>query len=155
MKKPYTPLPGLGTGRGSFQVGLRHRLYQATDHLLLVQSTGYTEEYRRIFYRDIRYVVIRRNQRYLWTSALMAAILLIIFSLRLLSAPWLGLALFGVPFALILIVNLIRGPSCSCYLATQVQTIAVPTPQRLRKVPLLLDFLKTKVPSPPGETADP
>ena len=155
MKTDYTSIPGLGTGRGSFQIGMRHRLYQAPDHLLVVQSTGYTEDYRRILYRDIRYVVIRRNQRYLWTSLVLFLVLVFLALLHLLTLPWIEAGIFSVPFALMLIVNLVRGPSCVCYVATHVQTVELPAPQRIGKVPLLLDFLQTKVPSPAGEATAP
>ena len=156
--KDYSTIPGLGTGRGSFQVGIRKRLYQGADHLLLIQSTGYTEDYRRVFYRDIRCVIVRRNRRRLWIGLILAGIfvlgLALILSIYLrasLSGVWLPVTILAVPLGLILAVNLLRGPTCDCYLTTSVQTLVLPTPQRVDKVARLLDFLQTKIPAAPAE----
>ncbi len=154
MKTEYQRIPGVGTGLWSFRIGIRHRLYQGADHLLLVQSTGYTEEYRRVFYRDIRYVVIRKSRNYIWNSVICLVLLLlgviVIFSFPLASS--IRGALLGVwctPLVLILLTNLLRGPTCSCYLATTVQTVLLPTPKRMNKVSRLLEFLQGKTATAP------
>jgi hypothetical protein len=151
MKKDYLPIPGLGTGRGSFRIAMRHRLYQASDHLLLIQSTGFTDDYRRLYYRDIGHVVARRTQRRMWLSLILWVMILIMLWILLYAWSQGGLvagALFMVPvillFVIAFIINLARGPTCVCYITTQVQTIEVPTPQRLAKVSRLIDFLRTK-----------
>lgn len=151
MSKTYTNIPGIGTGRGTFRLAMRSRLYQAADHLLVVQSSGFTEDYRRFFYRDIRCVVIRKTQQYLWTNVVLAAIILLLCLLRLQSVPWLVVAMLCFIPGVLLIVNLVRGPTCSCHITTSVQTVNLPTPQRLGKVPLFIEFLKTKVPSAPAD----
>jgi hypothetical protein len=155
--KDYSAIPGLGTGRGSFQVGIRKRLYQGADHLLLIQSTGYSEDYRRVFYRDIRCVIIRRNRRYLWFSLVFAgsillvvALVLAIYSRSSLGGSWLALTILVAPLALMLAVHLMRGPTCDCYVTTGVQTVVLPTPQRVDKVARLLDFLQAKIPGAPA-----
>jgi hypothetical protein len=152
MKSDYIPVPGLGTGSASFQVSGRHRLYQSPDHLLVVQTSGYTEEYRRVFYRDILCVVIRHNQRYIWTSVVLGIIVLLLCLLLLIPVSWIIVGLLCLPFVIVLVWNFSRGPSCDCYITTRVQTVSIPTPQRLNKVPLLLQFLETKVPASTGET---
>jgi hypothetical protein len=155
MKKDYAAIPGLGTGRAGFQVGMRSRLYCGSDHLLLVQSTGYTEDYRRVFFRDIRYVVTRENRRNIWLSCTFAGLILILCLLHFLYLSWFIIAMFCVPFAVGLLVNLARGITCNCYVRTDVQTLLLPTPQRKKKVPILIEFLKTKVPSPESKPAVP
>jgi hypothetical protein len=149
VNKTYARIPGIGTGWASFQVGLRQRLYQAADHLLVVQSTGFTEDYRRLFYRDIRCVVVRKTQRYIWMNVVLGVIIFLLCLTRFSPLPWLVVGIFCFIPVVMLIVNVVRGPSCTCQVTTNVQTVVLPTPRRLKKVPLFLDFLKTKVPSAP------
>ena len=60
MKKmEYRRLPG---GGFSF-AGMRYRLWLGGDHLLCVSGPGYTEEYRRFYYRDIQAIITRRTAR--------------------------------------------------------------------------------------------
>jgi hydrogenase/urease accessory protein HupE len=153
MSKDYTPIPELGSGWGSLQVGMRSRLYTGADHLLLVQSTGYTEDYRRVFFRDIRYVVAEGSHRHFWISFALAAIIGALCLLHLAHLPWMPILIVIVPFVVGLTINLIRGPACNCYINTGVQTLRIPTPARLNKMPVFVDFLKTKTPAPLGETA--
>jgi hypothetical protein len=160
MKTDYRTIPGLGSGAGSFRIAMRHRLYQGADHLLLIQSTGFTEDYRRLYYRDIGCVIVRRTQRALWLGILFA--LLLLLSLFLLVDFWTGgsfpftnlffgglSALFGI----ILVANLVRGPTCACFLTTEVQTVEVPAPRRMAKVPRLVDFLRAQTASEPSGAA--
>jgi len=160
MKKDYLPIPGLGTGRGSFRIAMRHRLYQASDHLLLIQSTGFTDDYRRLYYRDIGHVVARRTQRRMWLGVVLAVMIFIM--LWILAYAWSqggfrAGAVFMVPvillFVIAFIINLARGPTCVCYITTQVQTIEVPTPQRLARVPRLIDFLRAKTTEQPVDAS--
>ena len=53
-----TLFPKIGTGRFGLQVAIRRRLYAAADHLLIIQNTGYTEEYKRVAFADIRYLMV-------------------------------------------------------------------------------------------------
>ena len=76
----------------------------------------------------------------------MAVMILLICLLHALHLPWFVVGLMCAPFIVLLVINLMHGPSCSCYLTTNVQTVAIPTPGRLNKVSLFLDFLETKVP---------
>jgi hypothetical protein len=145
MKKDYFPIPGLGTGRGSFRVGMRHRLYQGADHLLLIQSTGFTDDYRRLYYRDIGCVVVRVTQRRDIISIVLIALVGLILLLRLANAPWVVLVGLCIPPLVLFVINLVRGPTCTCYITTRVQTVEVPTPQRLSKAPRLIEFLRTKL----------
>jgi hypothetical protein len=147
VKKIYTPIPGLGTGRSRLQVGMRNRLYSGPDHLLIVQSTGFTEDYKRIFYRDIRYVVTRKNYRYLWSNISLVVIIALFFVLHATGVPVVVIATRSAIFSIVFIINLVRGPTCDCYVSTDVQTLRVPAPQRVNKVKVFIDFLKTKVPA--------
>jgi len=147
MAKTYHPIPKIGTGRFGFQLAVRSRLYAGTDHLMIVQNTGYTEDYKRVAYDDIRYVTVVQTygQIQQWMAA--GAILFVILISPLWGLPWLAVGIIGAPFFLWLMVNLILGPTCRIYLNTHVQTIQLPAPRRENKVPILLAFLKSQFPS--------
>ena len=141
---------------------MRHRLYQGADHLLLVQSTGFTEDYRRLYYREIGCVVVRRTLRRRWWGfvwGLLAAIVLwILVYVSLHGRSTFALGFWGVVLGLAIgafLINLLRGPTCACYITTQVQTVQVPTPQRLSRVPRLVDFLREKAAGVTGGTTAP
>ena len=146
MAKTYLPIPGVGTGRFGLQLALRSRIYQGPDHLLVIQSTGYTEEYKRIFYRDIRFVEIRPNQRRVVLGLVLAA-LIAAFALLLFVSLAAGLILMA-PFVIALVINLVRGPTCDCYVTTGVQTLKIPTPRRRSKVAAFIAFLREKAEAP-------
>jgi hypothetical protein len=144
MKGDYQPIPGLGSGRASFRIATRASLYAGPDHLLVVHSNGYTEDYRRIFYRDIRYVVAQKSHAQLIQIILSGVMLagLALFYLTPMSKVL--LTIFLLPFLIWLIVNLVRGATCRCSINTDVQTIELPTPRRFSKLPVLAAFLKAQ-----------
>jgi hypothetical protein len=135
MANTYNPIPKIGTGRFGFQLAIRTRLYAASDHLLIVQNTGYTEEYKRVAYGQIQQGMIS------------GAILLLVLLSPLWGLPWLAAGLIGAPFILWFMINLVLGPTCRCYINTHVQTVQLPAPRRENKVPILLAFLKSQIPS--------
>jgi hypothetical protein len=142
--REYVPIKGLGTGRAAFQVATRHKLLQATDHLLLVQSTGFTEDYRRVYFRDIGTVIVRRTQRREWISLILALMAGAVLFLRLANVNWTAVLLGTIPFLIALVINVARGPACQCHVTTRVQTMPLPTPRRMAKVPLLIEYLREK-----------
>jgi hypothetical protein len=143
MAKTYEKIPGLGSGRGGLQVAVRSRMYRGPDHLLIVQSTGYTEEYKRIFYRDIRYVEVRPTQGQVIggvISGLLTALLALLYFVP--SMPVVAVILICSPFLVWFIINLVRGPTVECFISTNVQTLKMPTPRRRKKVDALINFLR-------------
>ncbi len=67
---------------------MRSRLYQGGDHLLLVYSTGYTEEYKRVAYQNIRYVVVRRTHGREQQAMLSGLLLVLVGLLYFAHVPW-------------------------------------------------------------------
>jgi hypothetical protein len=153
MSNPYKAIKGLGTGRGKLQVGLRSRLYQGPDHLLLLQSTGYTEDYKRVAYENIRYVVVRRTHGQERQAMISGGLFLLISLLYLTSMPWFGVLLCSSPFAIWFVVNIFLGTACATYVNTDIQTLELPVPRRLSKVPVFIDFLRSKTASEPVPVA--
>jgi hypothetical protein len=144
MAKIYQKIPGIGTGRGSFQIASRSRVYTAPDHLLIVQSTGYTEEYKRIFFRDIRYIDVRKTNGQIWLAAISGVLTLLFFLLYFAHVPGGLVAVFCFPFAIWFLANFLRGPTCECYISTNVQTLKLPAPRRVKKVATLIEFLRAQ-----------
>src|SRR5208282_5380024 len=107
MAKTYNPIPQIGTGRFGFQVAIRSRLYAGPDHLLIVQSTGYTEEYKRVSYPDIRYLMVMRTQAQLWQGIISGAIIILILISHLWGLPWIAVQLLGMPFLILFVANLL------------------------------------------------
>jgi hypothetical protein len=145
VKGDYKPIKGLGTGRGRLQVAMRVRLYEGPDHLLLVHSTGYTEEYKRVFYPDVRYVVARKSHGQARQAMLSAALFLATCLLFLTPMNKVGVAILTLPFLIWFIVNWVLGPTCRVYVNTDVQTLELPTPRRLGRLSRLINFLQTKI----------
>lgn len=119
-------------------VGSYHTLWLGPDHLLLVNSTGYTEEYRRILLGDIQgiFTVSATGRSLTWQ--IVWIVLMVICGLVMLarvlagSTPYvsgvlLGLALVG------LIWNLLLGEGCKVYAITRVQTVQLPSLVRRKK----------------------
>src|SRR6185369_11582555 len=61
QSKPYTRLTRNASG-----LGVVTSLWLAADHLVLVRSTGYTENYSRLQLRDIKGFFTTKSERRLW-----------------------------------------------------------------------------------------
>jgi len=141
----YKKIPGVGTGRGGFQIASRSRLYQAPDHLLILQSTGYTEEYKRLFFRDIRAVEVRDSQGQIWRAVVSAVITVLLALTYFVYVPWGLVVVFCFPFVIWFIANLVWGPMCVCYISTNIQTLKIPAPQRRKKLDAFIQFLNGRI----------
>src|SRR5947208_2826726 len=76
----YQKIPGRGMRRAGWVLTTgKCCLWLAPDHLLAVETSGYTENYRRFFFRDIQAFTIQRTNHWL-----------------------IYMALFGIPTALLL-----------------------------------------------------
>ena len=128
---PYRRLRGLGTSAFEYV-----RLYLGPDHLLLVSSSGYTETYKRFFFRDIQSITVRKsNLGKIWN--VVWGVLFWIFGIAVaLEAGgdamyfWLGVAAI---FLSLLVWNIGRGPTCVTQITTAVQTRTLTPLGRLRR----------------------
>ncbi|MGA9780158.1 MAG: hypothetical protein WBS33_18005 [Verrucomicrobiia bacterium] len=135
--------------RSAFAVAAMSRtsLWLGKDHLLCVDSSGYSETYKRFYFRDIQAISIQRTERRQWWTIILGFIAFIFFILTVISPPktspaqWSGgeiagaLCLGGVTglFLLLLLINLSFGPTCLCHLRTAVQIEELPSLNRLRR----------------------
>jgi hypothetical protein len=130
--KPYTRLTRSAWGVGSYA-----SLWLAADHLLLLRSSGYSEEYSRMQLRDIRAFFIVRTARRLWFGVFwgVVAVLPGVTLLNALSAgqrPVISIFFLSL-IAGFLLWNFLLGPGCTVYIATGVQNAKLPALVRVRK----------------------
>lgn len=137
--KEYTRLPGHNRSAFAISGVARCSLWAAKDHVLYVANEGYSEEYRRFYYRDIQAIIVRKTV----TGAVGSAILSIISTGLLLwllygvNEDWdiAGLVVLGFTaglFIIPLLVNMFRGPTCATFMRTAVQTERIHSLNRLR-----------------------
>jgi hypothetical protein len=127
--KRYQRLPGRGTSIVHYI-----RLYQGLDHLLQVSSTGYSELYKRFYFRDIQAITIRKTGwGNVWTVVF--GVLMVVFLLFGFDSSGNGrIVLWSIAgfFLTCMIVHLMLGPACVCHIRTAVQTERLPTLRRVK-----------------------
>ena len=138
----YTKLPGGARGPVT-----HHTLWEGPDHLLRLRRQLYHEGYRRFYYKDIQAVTC-------WRTGAGTAQAVVFFVLAGLFGwtAWvavdvwrfvfLTLALFA---AGILLIHLLRGPTCRCRIRTAVQTEYLPSLGRLRPAMAAMDRIRRRV----------
>lgn len=119
----------------------RQYLFDAGDHLLLVNGS-YVEEYRRIHYRDIEAIALRRTQHSLWLTLVLALTTLLLLLLFLISfaepgidSVWTGV--FATVLGTLLTLHAMRGQSVRFLIKTAVKAetlCSVRFERRARKV---------------------
>ena len=144
--------------RSGFSVAIvgRSSLWLGKDHLLLVDTTGFTESYKRFYFRDIQAISFYRTNRWnIWSGVLggMAGLCLLG---GLATGDRVGLITFGIIagiFTVALIVNLLFGPSCRCYLRTAVQSEELSSVSRVGKARKVLDQIRPLIVAAQGQLA--
>jgi hypothetical protein len=140
----------------------RSSLWLGKDHLLGIDTNGYSESYKRFYFQDIQAVTIRLTpRRLIWNWVLGVPTILCVagwgYALLLSGGPSLGGIITGVVFSLLfgvpLLINNLRGPTCTCQLRTAVQTEDLPSLCRLRKVRKILDRLQPLIAQAQGQLA--
>lgn len=129
--KKYLPVPH---GKIQHFIGGFDALWQADDHLLLVKNNIYTQSYKRYFFADIQALILRvTNHRKIYGLCFGVPFALFLLIALLRNAPEKYLWLFpaGI-FLLCFLVNWFRGPSCEATIVTRVQSHTLPV-NRLRK----------------------
>jgi hypothetical protein len=137
--KEYQRLPGRGTlMEGNKWYATSRALctvWMAQDHLLLILRNGYTENYKRFYFRDIQAIIIRKT-----VTSLVGNIFLIILALGFFlwaadisdSVGRIVLALLGGFFLFLFLLSLWRGATCVTQIKTAVQTEQLAAWNRMR-----------------------
>jgi hypothetical protein len=130
MNQEYIKLRGKGFKRGSFLSlsGIRASLWLGQDHMLCIYNKGYEEDYKRFYFRDIQAIITHQdNRRLVWN---------IVFGVFALAFTFWGLPLLTVSafFLALILINWLRGPTCTCYVQTAVSSENLPSLNRLKNV---------------------
>ncbi len=161
----YTKLPGRGLRRGDYAgaaffafSATRSRLWLGPDHLLGVDHTLASEQYRRFYFRDIEAFVIRRTAaRQIWNWVL---VVLMAISAGPFAMVWYtdgdgGLLVVALVIAafwtICLLVNTFRGPTCKTHIRTAVQTEMLPSLGRVKLARKILARLQPLIVAAQGE----
>ena len=134
----------------------RSSLWLAKDHLLCIDTTGYTETYKRFYLRDVQALVLRRTSRLLVTGVVLGVIICLLILAAILPKDLVAAYIFGSLAALVLlvlVVHLARGPTCVCHLRTAVQTEELPSLNRLWRARKVLNRLRPLIAAAQGELA--
>lgn len=136
-QKEYVKLPGRGPRSKGIVSHSSFTLWLGADHLLQIESQGgYTEDYKRFYFRDIQAVIVRKTQiAGIWTAILAtitATLFLIAWSVREQPIAVMVLCSFAALFGICLAVNAARGAISICHLKTAVQMDQLPSLRRLR-----------------------
>lgn len=120
MDKEYVKI----AGRGSFTT-FQARLWLAKDHILQVTSTGYTENYKRFYFRDIRGMTVTQTSwrvywNIIWLSLAVLAATPILFSQEAVVV-WIFGTISGL-FLLGAAINSLKGTTCLFHITTAIQT---------------------------------
>jgi hypothetical protein len=145
----------------------RSSLWLGKDHLLGVDSTGYTEEYKRFYFRDIQAVVVRRTNRLRTFNIVLGgfAMFFLFITITVIGPPgtWDGGEMTGgsfllgivAVFGLLMLINNLKGPGCACHLRTAVQTELLPSLTRLGRVRKVLARIRPLIEEVQGARLSP
>jgi hypothetical protein len=137
-QRPYHKLPGK-----RFFLFARRSLWQGPDHLLWVENNLMQEQYKRFYFKDIQAVILCRNQHRLFWTILWGTLLLLFGACGLaFSGSDVAFFILSAVWALLLVINLLAGPSCDVYLQTAVQREQLTSLVRVRTAVKVLDRIK-------------
>jgi hypothetical protein len=142
----YLRLPGSHTGPGR-----RNTLWLGDDHLLAVDSTGYTEKYARFYFKDIRAVISRRTSRgRIWNGILgsMLAFASFVLIVSAESGDNAAIASFGILWALaalFLAYNVVLGPTCRCHLLMPLGSCDLPSLRRVKRHRGVMERIRPRI----------
>lgn len=123
-------------------ISTRCSLWLGRDHILNLETNGYSETYRRFYFRDIHSITIRQTQRWLYVTVALACVAAVGLALAAgISEPVTRYIFAGVggAFGLAAVLNAIPGPSCVCHVRTAVQSESLPALNRVRKAQRVID----------------
>ncbi len=145
----YKRLPG----RGRTLAGTS-RLYLGEDHILVVQTVGYSESYKRFFFADIQAIVVRKTAMGMVWNGVWGAIALLFTLIAIAVNDTVGSSVFGSIaslFLLSLIINAFIGPMCTCHVRTAVQTERLTAISRMSTARKVLDRIRPFITAAQGE----
>ncbi len=95
------------------------RLSEEEDHLLFVTSVGWLEKHKRFYYGDIHSVVTVLSADYVAWMIILSLLTLFTGVAYLTGGRWFSAVAFII-LVIILIIHLVRGGTCKCWIETDV-----------------------------------
>jgi hypothetical protein len=125
----------------------RSTLLLGSDHILKVESTIFSEDYKRFFFRDIQSITIRTNRRWeLWNVVLVALLGLALLEGFFDAATWNAWAIIMMIMAstaaVLLVLNNVFGKSCDVRIQTAVQNDILTPLSRVKRANMALERLR-------------
>lgn len=146
----YKKLSGsrLKSGAEMIVITTRASLWLGEDHLLCVETSGWTENYRRFFFRDIQAITLQKTNTYLLANAVLIPLALLFGFLAILAADPVGSSILG-GIALLpgipMVVNLVRGPTCRCRIRTALQEEELSALANIRKARAVIQQIRARI----------
>jgi hypothetical protein len=140
-KSLYRRLPGKKKG---FLIG-HHTLWQGSDHLLQIYSRFGAEDYKRYYFDDIQAIITRKTASGKIQNIVLAALtgLFCLFAVTS-GGGWSHFhAAIAAAMVLILLINVLKGPTCETVLLTAVQTEKLYSLHRLKKTETVMNRLRS------------
>jgi hypothetical protein len=104
--------------------GRRVQLWQGEEHLLLVEWDGSREYYKRFGYGDIQAFILRKTNEGLILNILLTVLMVPFLAGGIAVPDAVGrvvLLSFSGFFGLLLVLNMLAGSTCKCFVQTAVQ----------------------------------
>jgi hypothetical protein len=140
----YAKLPG--DFRGILR---RHTAWIGADHLLLVDSTRFTETYQRFYLRDIQSIIIRRAARfaipYYWILLAGVAVIALLIGLTPFRGPffWPPMIVLAAMAIYLYVASMFQ--SCTCHLITRVNKVELRGLFRRRAARRFVEMLSPRI----------
>jgi hypothetical protein len=137
----YQRLPGKKKG---FLIG-HHTLWQGSDHLLQIYSRLGAEDYKRYYFDDIQAIITRKTGTGRIQNIVLAALsgLFCLFAATSGGGWSLFHAAIAAAILLILLINVLKGPTCETVLLTAVQTEKLYSLHRLKTTEPVMNRLRS------------
>lgn len=130
------------------------RLYLGGDHILMVQSVGYAETYKRFFFADIQAIVVRKTVTGGVWNIVWGALGVFFGVLAVAVSDAVGSSILGAIaalFILALVINALMGPMCTCHIKTAVQIERLTAISRMRRAEKFLERVRPLIATAQGE----
>ena len=148
-----------GRRNSAFSIfGQSETLMLCEDHLLHVESDGYTERYRRFNYADIESIVTAPSKRRKRINVMLVVVFLVIFIIsyaialsmnippdRVYDRMFTMFFCLAIVFILPVTINEFRGPTCKTVLRTRVTTVTLTSLRRVESTEKALAMLEEKI----------
>jgi len=138
----------------------RSSLWLGDDHLLLVDRNGFTETYKRFYFRDIQAFIVRATRTRMvwnWVLGIPAALCLFFVIFRALDVRGFDtgaiviICIVSVLCGIPLFFNNFFGTTSTCQIRTAVQTEELPSLCRLRQTRKVLEKIRPLIAAAQGQ----